>query len=260
MNQPVDVDILTDLLGPATPWRPIEVVETTGSTNEDLMARAGAPHGLVRIAGHQSAGRGRFDRVWQSAPGAGVAVSVVVRPTQPVERWGWLPLLTGMAVAAGVRDLGLDAGCDASRVGLKWPNDVLIDDAKICGVLAQTDGEKVVLGWGLNIAMTAEELPVPTATSLALADWPTDATFIVLYVLQRLEQYYAWWGAGHDMVYDYTELSSTLGRQVRVERARDTIAGKAVGISRTGELIVDVDGYGTVAVEAGDVVHLKDGR
>jgi len=240
-------------------WRPIEIVGSTGSTNDDLVQRPDAPHGLVRIAANQSAGHGRFDRVWQSSPGAGVAVSLVLRPTRTVERWGWLSLLMGMAVADGLREIGLDAGCDASRISLKWPNDVLIDDAKVCGVLAQTDGMMAVLGWGLNIAMTRDELPVPTATSLALAGWPDDATAVVAAVLKQTEHYYALWTDGYDLRGDHARLSSTLGRPVRIERLGSVIKGEALALDATGALLVDVGGS-PVVVEAGDVTHLRKGK
>jgi len=237
-------------------WHPVEVVAATGSTNDDLMSRPDVPHGLVRIAGFQAAGRGRFDRVWQFGPGAGVAVSVVVRPTRSAGRRGWLSLLTGMAVADGLRAVGRQNGSDARRVTLKWPNDVLIGDAKVCGILAQTDGEKVVLGWGLNIAMTRDELPVPTATSLALAGWPVDATTVVAAVLQRLQHYYTLWTDGYDPSVDYMLLSSTIGQRVRIERSDGVVEGDALGVDATGALLVGA-GAGTVTVDAGDVVHLR---
>jgi len=163
----------------------------------------------------------------------------------------------GMAVAEGLRDIGRDAGCDASRVTLKWPNDVLIDDAKVCGVLAQADGVKAVLGWGLNIAMTRDELPVPTATSLALAGWPLDATAAVAAVLRQTQHYYTLWADGCDLRDDHAALSSTLGRQLRVERADGIIEGKAVGLTSSGALLVETGIPGTVAIEAGDVTHLR---
>jgi len=239
-------------------WHPIEVVASTGSTNDDLARRPDAPAGLVRIAGHQTAGRGRFDRVWQDVPGAGVAVSLVLRPARDVTHWGWLSLLMGMAVADGLRAVGDEVGCDASRISLKWPNDVLIDDAKVCGILAQTDGQSAVVGWGLNVAMTRDELPVPTATSLALAGWPTDATRAVAAVLRQMQHYYTLWEDGYDLRDDYLRLSSTIGQRVRVERPDGFIEGDAVGLSITGALLVDVDGE-RVAVEVGDVIHLRKG-
>ncbi|MCL2490390.1 MAG: biotin--[acetyl-CoA-carboxylase] ligase [Propionibacteriaceae bacterium] len=257
-NAPVDAPGLTNLLGDGSMWHPIEVVASTGSTNDDLARRPDAPAGLVRIAGHQTAGRGRFDRVWQDVPGAGVAVSLVLRPARDVTHWGWLSLLMGMAVADGLRAVGDEVGCDASRISLKWPNDVLIDDAKVCGILAQTDGQSAVVGWGLNVAMTRDELPVPTATSLALAGWPTDATRAVAAVLRQMQHYYTLWEDGYDLRDDYLRLSSTIGQRVRVERPDGFIEGDAVGLSITGALLVDVDGE-RVAVEVGDVIHLRKG-
>ncbi|MCL2653961.1 MAG: biotin--[acetyl-CoA-carboxylase] ligase [Propionibacteriaceae bacterium] len=255
---PVDSVELARLLGEGSIWRPIEVVESTGSTNDDLARRPDAPEGLVRIAGHQSAGRGRFDRIWQDVPGAGAAVSLVLRPTRDVDQWGWLSLLMGMAVADGLCDVGQQAGCDPHRVTLKWPNDVLIDGAKVCGILAQSDGEMAVLGWGLNIAMARDELPVPTATSLALSGWPIDATAAVASVLQKMQDYYTLWESGCDLQADYLKLSSTIGRRVRVERPDGVIEGDARGLDATGALLVDV-GQSLVPVDAGDVIHLRRG-
>jgi len=256
---PVNAAELARLLEAGSMWHTIEVVESTGSTNDDLTRRPDAPEGLVRIAGHQSAGRGRFDRVWQDVPGAGVAVSLVLRPTREAGQWGWLSLLMGMAVAEGLRAIGQESGCNPGRVTLKWPNDVLIDGAKVCGILAQSDGEMAVLGWGLNIAMTRDELPVPTATSLALAGWPTDATATVAAVLQKMQDYYTLWESGCDMHGDYLILSSTIGRRVRVERSDGVIEGDATGLDATGALLLDVGGPSPAPVEVGDVIHLRKG-
>jgi len=257
---PVDALELARLLGPASAWGPIEVVESTGSTNDDVMRRPDAPSGLVRVAGHQTRGKGRFDRTWQDAPGMAVAVSMVVRPQRPVAQWGWLSLLTGMAVAEALRGLGRRAGAGAARVGLKWPNDVLIDGAKVCGVLSQTDGEMVVLGWGLNVSMSREELPVEGATSLSLAGWPTDKTALVAAVLQETQNYYELWCGGHDMRSWCGGQLATIGRQVRVERVEridGAVEGHAVGLDETGALLVDVPGVGVTAFEAGDVTHVR---
>lgn len=104
------------------PWT-VDVVETTGSTNADLAerARAGAPGWTAMVAGEQTAGRGRLTRRWSSPPGTSVSLSVLLRPSRPVNEWGLLPLITGLGVALAVVDLG--AGAD-----LKWPNDVLLPD------------------------------------------------------------------------------------------------------------------------------------
>ncbi len=146
-------------------WARIEVVDETESTNADLLADPAAPDRAVRVAEHQRAGRGRFDRQWSSPPRAGLTFSVLLRPAVPIQHWGWLPLLAGVALH--------DAVFAASEIptALKWPNDLLAagDERKLAGILAQTSGDAVVVGIGLNVDTTAEELPVPSATSLALA-------------------------------------------------------------------------------------------
>ena len=253
---PVDATRLVSLLGRGSMWGPIEVVSSTGSTNADLVGRADVPAGLVRIADHQSAGRGRFDRSWVDAPGTAVAVSCVVRPAQPMARWGWLPLVAGMAVVEGLRDVCRGALADPQRVWLKWPNDVLLDDAKVCGILAQVAGGAVVIGWGVNVSMDAAELPVESATSLLLADLPTDKTALVASILASLARHYDRWQAG-SVRDDYRGVSTTLGRPVRVVLADGSVEGIAVDVDTDGALLVDVPGAGVRAFPAGDVVHLR---
>lgn len=153
-------------------WRRVEVVQRTGSTNTDLvdLATAGkAEEGTVLVAEEQTAGRGRLDRDWTAPPRSGLFFSVLLNPAEvPVARWGWLPLLTGVAVATG---LSRAAGVD---MALKWPNDVLVtvgdEERKTGGILAERAGEAgVVIGVGINVTLRADELPVPQAASLALA-------------------------------------------------------------------------------------------
>ena len=145
------------------PWR-IDVVEETGSTNADLLARAAAGEdidGAVLIAESQTAGRGRHGRSWSTPPGSQIALSAGVGVgAVPSEAWGWLPLLTGVAVVDAVAEV---AGVTA---GLKWPNDVLVGTGKLAGILAEVAAPApvVVVGLGLNVT----EAPDPVATSLAL--------------------------------------------------------------------------------------------
>ena len=168
-------------------WQHVDVVASTGSTNADLarQSREGAPTGRVLVSGHQSAGRGRLARRWEAPPDTSVACSVLVAPRRPMPEWGWLPLLVGMAVADGVRAAtGLDAR-------LKWPNDVLVNERKLCGILCESVGDldhpRAVLGFGLNVALRADQLPVPTATSTRLEGSDAGATTIVAAVLRSLE-------------------------------------------------------------------------
>ncbi|WP_211659026.1 biotin--[acetyl-CoA-carboxylase] ligase [Phytoactinopolyspora halophila] len=144
-------------------------VAETGSTNVDVadLARDGAPEGIVLAAEYQRAGRGRLDRTWQAPPGTSLAVSFLLRPTDVApERWAWLPLLVGVAVVDAVEQL------TDIRAVLKWPNDVLVGERKLAGILVEQvqeeAGAAAVAGVGLNVAQRAEQLP-PTGTSLLVA-------------------------------------------------------------------------------------------
>ena len=146
-------------------WREVRVVAETGSTNADLLAKArsGAAEGLVLVAEAQTSGRGRMGRRWISPPRRALTFSVLLRPAVPAGLLGWVPLLAGVAVASALEQA---AGVGAR---LKWPNDVLVDDAKIAGILAERWGNAVVIGTGINVLQQRGELPVPTATSLLVA-------------------------------------------------------------------------------------------
>lgn len=240
----------------------IEVVETATSTNELLAARAraGAEEGLVVVAEHQSAGRGRLDRSWVAPERSGLTFSLLLRPRVPPRSWPWLPLLTGYAVDRALRAAGYDAG-------VKWPNDVLIGNRKVAGILLERvetpTGPAAVVGIGLNVSLTRDELPVPTATSLALeSGGEPDRTGLLLAVLQTLREAYDVWEAGGDLAgsrlaESYQRACVTLGRPVRVELpAGASLVGIATGIDPGGRLLVDHDGV-TTAVAAGDVVHVR---
>ena len=154
------------LIRPGSFWRDLRVVTETGSTNTDLLAaaRAGAPEGIVRAAEYQTAGRGRLERRWASPPRAALTFSVLLRPRGvPPGRRGWVPLLAGVAVATAL------ASAAAVDARLKWPNDVLVHGAKVAGILAEQSGDAIVVGIGINVSARPDELPVPGATSLALA-------------------------------------------------------------------------------------------
>ena len=159
------------LLRPGGLWQAVEVVDRTGSTNADLLARAldGAPEGMVLAAEEQSAGRGRMGRAWVSPPQAALTFSLLVRPAAvPPARRGWLPLLAGVAVATAV------TAVTGVQTRLKWPNDVLTGPAKLAGILAEAAGDAVVVGVGLNVSTEPGELPPPgpgalPATSLRIA-------------------------------------------------------------------------------------------
>ncbi|WP_411071548.1 biotin--[acetyl-CoA-carboxylase] ligase [Streptomyces sp. cmx-4-25] len=246
-------------------WTSLDVVPTTGSTNTDLAARAGdLPEGAVLVAEEQTSGRGRLDRTWSAPARSGIFVSVLLRPDVPAHRWGWLPLLTGVAAATG---LAKAAGVDMS---LKWPNDLLVsvqgEERKTGGILAERAGaDGVVVGLGLNVTLREDELPVPGAGSLLLADAvSTDRDTLLRAVLRSLERWYGEWTradgdpAACGLQEAYAAGCATLGRRVRAELPGErTLEGEAIALDGDGRLVVATEGGGTEAVGAGDIVHVR---
>ena len=252
----VDPDLLTGLT--------VEVVEESASTNALVIerARSGAAEGLVVAAEHQTAGRGRLDRTWETPPRSGLTFSVLLRPTAPTHSWPWLPLLAGYAVDKALKAAGFEAS-------VKWPNDVLLDGLKVAGILVERvdtdDGPAAVVGIGLNVGMTAEELPVPEATSLAVASSGEvpDRTSLLVSVLASLWESYTAWQVGGDLAgmrlaESYVAACATIGQRVRVDLpSGEVLTGTASGIDPSGRLLVEHGGAGHTAVSAGDVVHVR---
>ncbi|KUO11897.1 biotin--[acetyl-CoA-carboxylase] ligase [Streptomyces sp. DSM 15324] len=249
-------------------YRDLEVVQRTGSTNADLVARAvagEADEGAVLVAEEQTSGRGRLDRQWTAPARSGLFLSVLLRPADvPVARWGWLPLLTGVAVATG---LARAAGVDTA---LKWPNDLLVtvagEERKAGGILAERAGQDgVVVGVGVNVTLRADELPVPQAGSLALAGAVnTDRDPLLRAVLRSLEEWYGRWReAGGDPAASglqeaYAAGCATLGREVRAELPGDrSVVGEAVAVDGDGRLVIATGQGVQEPVGAGDIVHLR---
>jgi len=247
----------------------VEVVTAAASTSSDLLAAAtgeGWPDRSVLVADHQHAGRGRAGRTWQTPPGAALTFSVLLRPQVPAQQLGWVPLLGGLAVVQAVVGLGL-------RAVLKWPNDVLVEALeevpgwgpyrKVAGVLgdlvATPDGTAVVLGIGVNVDQRTDELPVPSASSIALAGVRVDRTALLAAVLERWAELDDRWRAADGEAWaaglgaQCAAACTTLGREVLVDLPGGRVlAGQATGLADDGALLVRVDGQ-TRAVHAGDV-------
>lgn len=235
-----------------TVWRRVDVVEETGSTNADLVARSAGGEdiaGAVLIAEHQSAGRGRHGRRWSAPPRTQISMSVGVDTTGVApDRWGWLPLLTGLAVAETV-------GVDAT---VKWPNDVLVDNRKLAGILAEVAAPVVIVGIGLNVGFDAGDLPDPNAVSLSMLGHDVDRTELAAALLRTLGERIEQWRAGDAaLVTDYREISSTIGTRVRaLLPGDDEIIGIATDVDDGGRLIIESEGT-PVSVSAGDITHLR---
>jgi BirA family biotin operon repressor/biotin-[acetyl-CoA-carboxylase] ligase len=254
-------DLERSLLRRGDTWSALRVVTDIGSTNAELVraARAGAASGSVLVAEHQYAGRGRLDRSWTAPVRTGLTFSVLLRPQAvPVASWGWFPLLAGVAVARATAEV---ADLEAR---LKWPNDVLVGDRKVAGILAERVDDALVLGVGLNVSSRADELPVEGATSLHLEGASSiDRAPVLLALLRELaDRYEAFEATGGDPVASgvhpaYLQLCATLGRQVRVTLPGGTeVAGPAIDVDEAGRLVVATDS-GEVRVGAGDVVHVR---
>ena len=249
----------------------VESAERTGSTNADLVRAhvedpSAWPHLSVLVTDDQTNGRGRLGRAWEAPAGSALAASVLldVSDLRPADR-GWIPLLAG---AAMTRAIGTQVGA-THTVRLKWPNDVLVDGLKISGILAEVvpgSGDVVVLGAGVNTAMTLEQLPVPTATSLRVLGVHVTPqlidTLLADYLAALGELVGALLAEDGDALRsgvhaEVEALCATLGGPVRVDLPDGTqLRGLAVRIGPRGELVVR-DGSDETSVVAGDVVHVR---
>lgn len=252
------------------------MLDETGSTNADLVAaaRAGQPAGAVLLAESQTAGRGRAGRSWASPPRAGLALSVLLDPRPlPAHRWGWVPLLAGLAAAEAVEEV------TGVVLGLKWPNDLLAGPAKVGGVLAERveapGGALVVVGIGLNVSLTGPELAaavppgasVPPGSLLLAGASSLDRAALVVATLRRLARWLAelapvrgQGGVPALLRAAYLARSVTVGEHVEVHgpaAAAAPLRGRASGIDADGALLVDTADDGTVTVSAGDVLRVR---
>jgi BirA family biotin operon repressor/biotin-[acetyl-CoA-carboxylase] ligase len=241
-------------------WRSLEVVEEIGSTNAALIEAAAedAPEGTVLVAEHQVTGRGRLDRVWTSPPRAGLTVSFLVRPDVPAARRGWLPLLTGVALAESVAEVS------GVLPSLKWPNDLLAGNGlKLAGILAESRADAVVVGTGLNVSTTADELP-ETGTSLSRITGATvDRAPLLLAFLRAVERRYRTWvealgdPVSSGLAQDYLGWSSTVGTEVAVSMPDGSVLeGVAQAVDWDGRLVL-ATAQGTVELASGDVRHVR---
>jgi BirA family biotin operon repressor/biotin-[acetyl-CoA-carboxylase] ligase len=266
--------------------RRLEWVPQAGSTNDLLVQAAGGPSAAewpdlsVIATDNQVAGRGRLGRVWTAPAGRSLAISVLLRPRGasgdpiPLDRYGVLPLLAGVAMARVVTGLVQTARIHTAHrlaretVSLKWPNDVLIGEKKVSGILGEllSDGQGLVIGAGVNLVLTEDELPTPTSTSLLVAgvEHPSPDAVLAGY-LRDLGTLYETWLA-HDgdpvasgLLDEVTRMTGTLGRAVKVELPGGQFrTGVARAVDETGRLIVDVaDSPEPLVISAGDVTHLR---
>ncbi|MFM6966510.1 MAG: biotin--[acetyl-CoA-carboxylase] ligase [Rhodoluna sp.] len=247
----------------------LDYVDSTGSTNTDLIeVAADRPDLSVLVSGFQTAGRGRATgRQWLAPSGSSLAISVLLRPAASHKiaptSFGWLPLMAGLAMARAVRQF-----IPAEKVAVKWPNDVLVEEKKISGILSELlpDLSGVIIGAGLNLTQTQAELPVETATSLALSgatEFTADRV-LAAYLGELRALYSPFVDAGGDAEVSglRSAVAATCGsisRRVRAIMPGDQeLTGVGVGLDATGRLLIQPDGERELfAVAAGDIVHLR---
>ena len=233
-------------------WR-VSVVEVTGSTQDDLYQLASTENALpktILASEYQSSGRGRLDRTFTAAPHSALTFSFYVEPKIDKEEWSFLTLLAGLSVSEALSTLDPHV-----KVGIKWPNDLLIGEKKFAGMIAQATDKGVVIGIGINVGMSQEELPVENATSLAIEGFAElDRNLILAAIINHFEVNMQMWELGKSYLAEYRDHSVTLGSDVEVTLpGGKVIQSKAVDISDSGALFLENGSEVTV----GDVVHLR---
>ena len=228
------------------------MVELTTSTQNDLAELASAgrvTNGDVIAAEYQSSGRGRLDRSFDAPAGTALLFSFYLSPQRNRSDWGFIAHLAALSL---LEIISAHLTCE---VKLKWPNDILISEKKVAGLISQIASEGIIIGIGLNVAMSSEELPVPTATSLAIAEsHQLDRSQILAQFLELFASNFQEWDSGRDFTAEYSKASATLGKQVQIEVVgRDNRTGLAQSITSAGALML-ADGF---EVNVGDVVHLR---
>jgi BirA family biotin operon repressor/biotin-[acetyl-CoA-carboxylase] ligase len=236
------------LLGPSTRFTTIESLPSVDSTNRLVAARAaaGAPEGLVVAAELQTAGRGRLDRSWEADAGAALLVSVLLRPPDlPLSRWFLLSAAAGVAGREACQEVG------GFTPDLKWPNDLLVGERKLAGILAEAIGNAAVVGMGLNV----HGAPPGAAWADDLAGRRIDRSELLAAWLAGLDRYLGRWD---QLLQTYRQACTTIGREVVVEQGDGQLAGRAEGVDDDGRLLVRSASGARIAVSSGDVVHVRN--
>ena len=247
LSEPLDISIINAKVREY--WR-VNMVELTTSTQSDLVRlvrSANAHAGDVILAEYQSSGRGRLSRSFEALAGTALLFSFYITPARSRQDWGWIPLIAGASVAQVLSHLNAQ---------VKWPNDILIKDKKISGIIAEAIDEGIVIGIGINVGMKESELPVPNATSMLIEGAiDKDRNRILSEFLNSFYVNFMNWDRGSDEIRAiYQGLSATIGRPVRIEYPNGRFeVGTAVAISNAGELVLDTGTY----VQAGDITHLR---
>jgi BirA family biotin operon repressor/biotin-[acetyl-CoA-carboxylase] ligase len=231
-------------------WR-VSVFQSVTSTQIELIRKENLQHGDVYVTEYQSAGRGRLDRTFEATESSALLFSIYLEPKRSKLEWSAIPLLAGLSLVNALKSL------DAKVVtNLKWPNDLLIADKKAAGILVEARDNGVIVGIGLNVEMAKSELPVTTATSLAIENFAElNRNIILPKILRNFAITIGLWESGSSIALEqYRQLSSTLGKEVEVHLpSGEILNSRAIGINELGELQL----ASGAQVNAGDVIHLR---
>lgn len=232
-------------------------IDSTQNKCQEL-AKAGAPEGTLVVADQQVGGKGRLGRVWHSPPGTNISMSLLLRPTLELQKCPQITLLAAVAIVETLRDF---CAIDAQ---IKWPNDILIDGKKVCGILTELNAESdrihyLVIGMGLNVNTTAEQFPEDVrevATSLYIAKGePLRRVPIIQQILYRLEELYdVYLEDGFAPVKERWERCAiTIGKKVTIRTLQGSFTGYAEGIDDSGVLLVRREDGSITKVYSADV-------
>jgi BirA family biotin operon repressor/biotin-[acetyl-CoA-carboxylase] ligase len=239
-----------------------ELWETIGSTNSRAaqLAAEGAPEGVIVMARQQTAGRGRQGRVWVTPLDAGIAFSVILRPNIALTRLPLVTLATGTAVA---RAIATSVGV---RPGLKWVNDLVLGGRKLGGVLAEMPGKALIIGIGINLRFSEDDVPDDLKDKI---EWlervvgkPVDPNLVVLELAYKLEEAYQALLAGRvdEIVSAWKSYSVTIGQDIESNNGGQTIRGRAIDITTSGALVVQLEDGSTTELHAGEIsIRKQDG-
>ncbi len=229
-------------------WR-VKVFDEVTST-QSLLRDAQPSHGDLYIAEYQSQGRGRLNRTFEATAGTSLLFSFYVKLERDRSDWGWVPLLVGSALAEEI-----NFQTNSKNYSTKWPNDVIAPSGKIAGILSEAYGSGILVGVGINVLTTKSELPVATASSIALeSKVELDRNEFLSALLMRISDLLATWEEGANIASRYLDSNSTVGNKVLVQRPNaEDLEAIATGINSDGGLILDTGEVITV----GDINHLR---
>lgn len=247
-------------LGTRVLGRRIFSYEDIESTN-DAVFRLGeqrAPEGVTVFAEHQNKGRGRLGRRWHCPRGKGILFSYLLRPSLSPSQIPQVTLVTALSVVRAIRaECGLECG-------IKWPNDIVYEERKLCGILTEMSAEQdrvnfVVVGIGLNVNGIPAQVPDGPASLKGILKREISRVTLAKTLLRHIDRDYLAWKAqdGVDFVEEWERASVTTGRRVTARTNERVIQGQATGIDRDGALWIRTDSGLQERILAGDVDHVR---